>query len=42
VYRIGRRLLRRRIQRILGLRELLDSAEFRRVKCYRVLLYRAP
>lgn len=41
-YRVGRFLLRKRIAKLDEQRVLLDSAEFRRLKCYWVFLFRAP
>jgi MPBQ/MSBQ methyltransferase len=42
LFRIGRFLLRKRIAKLDEQRVLLDSAEFRRKKRYRVFLLRAP
>jgi MPBQ/MSBQ methyltransferase len=42
LYRVGKWLLRKRVAKLDEQRVLLDSAEFRRVKRYRVFLFRAP
>lgn len=42
LFRLGRFLLHERVRKLLDQKTLLDSVEFRRLKRYRVLLFRAP
>ncbi len=42
LFRLGKWLLRKRIRKLYEQRVLLDSAQFKRLKRYRVFLFRAP
>lgn len=42
LFRLGRWILRKRIAKIDAQRVLIDSAEFKRRKCYKVFLFRVP
>lgn len=42
LFRLGKWLLRKRIAKVDAQRVLVDSAEFKRRKCYKVFLFRVP